>query len=111
MATFQEVVERYERERARQRNYGRAKREKRIAAGVCTQCGKNQPREGHTICTECTKYFTDYARQRLAEHKRNGLCYCGRPLMDASYTTCRHCREKVRRYYLEKKRQNGRAHD
>ena len=83
----------------------KARNAKRIAAGICTQCGKRPAAEGRTLCEVCIaknrktayRYFAETRRKGYAEL---GLCkICGKPVVEG-YAFCPE--------HLEQYRQKGR---
>lgn len=104
----------------------RARRQERIAWGVCTVCGKQRENPARRLCAECAykavlaqikreeKYTPDEYKAYLARHAdwrknhrkqriENGLCAaCGKKPPVAGQRNCNECRIKVNR--LQNKR-------
>ena len=69
------------------RRIGREKSAKRLAArlaaGLCTSCGKRPPADGGTTCEPCRGARRVFERERYAARRAAGLCgYCGEPTLD-----------------------------
>jgi hypothetical protein len=45
----------------------RARRQQRIAAGVCTRCGQRPPPEGRRLCDPCATYASEDRAKRRAQ--------------------------------------------
>ena len=71
----------------------------RLAAGLCTSCGKGPPAADGTTCEPCREARRAFERDRYAERRAAGLCgYCGGPTLDGG-SRCGPCavRESERR--------------
>ena len=71
----------------------------RLAAGLCTSCGKRPSADGGTRCEPCREARRAFERDRYAERRAAGLCgYCGGPTLDGG-SRCGPCavRETERR--------------
>ena len=85
------------------RRMGREKsarrRAARLAAGLCTGCGKRPSADGGTTCEPCREARRAFERDRYAERRAAGLCgSCGGPTLDGG-SRCGPCavRETERR--------------
>ena len=85
------------------RRIGREKsarrRAARLAAGLCTSCGKRPSAEDGTTCEPCREARRAFERERYAERRAAGLCgSCGGPTLDGG-SRCGPCavRETERR--------------
>ena len=85
------------------RRLGREKsarrRAARLAAGLCTSCGKRPSAEDGTQCEPCREARRAFERDRYAERRAAGLCgACGGPTLDGG-SRCGPCavRETGRR--------------
>lgn len=97
-------------------------RRERIAAGICTMCGKVPAREGHRMCAACAEVQRDRMREIRKTYAALGRC----PSCGAQFTpekpydwmydwspakTCDRCRERNRKYgekRREQKMEDGR---
>ena len=71
----------------------------RLAAGLCTSCGKRPSVEDGTTCEPCREARRAFERERYAERRAAGLCgSCGGPTLDGG-SRCGPCavRESERR--------------
>jgi len=71
----------------------------RLAAGLCTSCGKRPSAEDGTTCEPCREARRAFERERYAERRAAGLCgNCGGPTLDGG-SRCGPCavRETERR--------------
>lgn len=103
-------------------------RRERIAAGICTMCGKVPAREGHRMCEACAEVQRNRMREIRKTYAALGRCACcgARFTPEKPYdwmydwkpvTTCDRCRERDKKYNAkrrekrrEQKREAGR-HD
>ena len=98
----------YDRYRATQRAYRQRRREKLIAQGLCTSCGKLPPIAGLMYCTECQEKNRAKKRKRFKAAREQGLCLrCMRAKARRGRNLCLKCalEESERRdvYYWAKK--------
>ena len=71
----------------------------RLAAGLCTSCGKRPSVDDGTTCEPCREARRAFEREQYAEHRAAGLCgYCGGATLDGG-SRCGPCavRETERR--------------
>ena len=71
----------------------------RLAAGLCTSCGKRPPVDGGTTCEPCREARRAFEHERYAARRAAGLCgSCGGPTLDGG-SRCGPCavRETERR--------------
>ena len=72
------------RDPARSREYERARSRRiaaeRIAAGLCTGCGKSQAEPERRLCGECGEHRRAAERERYAEARARGELYGGKPV-------------------------------
>ena len=69
----------------------RKRREARLAAGICTRCGRNPPVEGGTTCEPCKVSRRQVEREAYAARRSAGLCVrCGGPTTDGA-SRCAPC--------------------
>lgn len=73
-------------------NLRRALREKRLAAGLCTQCGKKEAVENRACCDTCGQRSRDLAKETRASRRAAGICEsCGSRDTRRGRTTCGYC--------------------
>ena len=93
-------------------------REKRLAEGLCTRCGKAPPKGSWQICEQCAQKQREAVKRvqdaRRAAHR---CVQCGGSLLDAEgripvretedgyreLVTCEKCRERGRKYDAKKR--------
>ena len=71
----------------------------RLAAGLCTNCGKRPSADDGTTCEPCREARRAFERERYTARRAAGLCgYCGEPTLDGG-SRCGPCavRESERR--------------
>lgn len=70
--------------------YHRSYYQRRLAAGLCGSCGKSRDDLARAHCTSCRERNTQTAKQRRAEHRRNGQCTnCSARASGVYCATCR----------------------
>ena len=42
-------------------------RAERVEDGLCTRCGKNEPKRGKRICSECREYLDEYNKNKKSK--------------------------------------------
>ena len=63
----------------------------RLAAGLCTSCGKRPSADDGTTCEPCREARRAFERDRYAARRAAGLCgYCGEPTLDGG-SRCGSC--------------------
>ena len=67
-----------EKQRACERRRYRRKTAERLAAGLCTACGKAPPEPDRRLCSECAEKKRAGDRRRYAEAKASGALYGGK---------------------------------
>lgn len=72
------------------RDYGRARRLKKLEAGECTWC-KNPRERGHSFCAECL----EKARARFSARRARGVCSLCENAPREGRTLCSSCAERV----------------
>ncbi len=83
---------------------------RRIAGGLCTQCGWEMPndRQGMFLCTDCTVLRVESALAKRVERRVEGLCRCGVKPRNPERDLCARCRRKekyrARRRYRDRKK-------
>lgn len=80
---------------------------RRLAKGLCGQCGKRPPREGKTQCKECAENRRQYQLENRAFYIKQGLCpKCGKNRLFGDEKNCPEClarNEKVNIAYRIRK--------
>lgn len=79
---------------AKQNEYDR-----RLAAGLCTMCGKTQPEPGYITCPTCCKRSGADFRARRDRFLKQGKCICGNVLDNPKRMECATCRARDRDAY------------
>lgn len=85
-------------------------RERRIAAGICTRCGKAPASPGYTKCDACRQKAAAYAAAQRKSLAAAGRCTrCGQRLQVNGFLRCESCRKKTAKesqsYYWNRWRQ------
>ena len=77
----------------------RARREARIAKGMCPQCGVRKPKAGSKHCVECIEYERTRSLGRTKKSRENGTCrWCGKIKDSDKSILCVNCDEKNQEY-------------
>ena len=80
-----------EKKRRNARAAGKKRREDRLAAGICTRCGRNPAVEGGTTCGPCRVSRRHAEREAYAARRSAGRCVrCGDPTIDRA-SRCAPC--------------------
>ena len=80
-----------EKKRRNARAASKKRREDRLAAGICTRCGRNPAVEGGTTCEPCKVWRRQAEREVYSARKSAGLCVrCGDPTTDGA-SRCAPC--------------------
>ncbi len=88
-------------DRARDRRRRRAWRD----AGLCSNCGRNPPEDGHSVCEPCREARRAIDRRRYAARRALGVCVrCAEPAVGGSSRCARHAALEAERVSLERKR-------
>jgi len=88
-------------DRAGDRRRRRARRE----AGLCSNCGRNPPDNGRSVCEPCREARRAMDRARYAARKAAGLCVrCAEPAIGGSSRCARHAALEAERVSPERKR-------
>ena len=86
--------------RAGDRRRQRARRE----AGLCTDCGRNPPEEGRSVCEPCRKAQRAAERARYAARRAAGVCVrCAEPAIGGTSRCARHAALEAERVSPERK--------
>ncbi len=82
-----------------QRRSRRALVDRRLSAGLCTQCGWKQPpdRIGMFLCLDCTGARVESGLESRIERRIAGLCRCGTKVISPKFSLCAKCRKKERK--------------
>ena len=58
--------------------YQQERRQRLIAAGICSHCGKRRPRGKFRVCAPCRQFFRDLTRElkRIVIEAYGGKCIC-----------------------------------
>jgi len=84
------------------REYGRKRYAERKKAGLCVQCGKVKPTEGHTYCAKCGEEARKQSAYTFHRRRLLGVCVrCGKPKENENISFCDACAEEVRRRTVE----------
>lgn len=79
------------------REYGRKRYAERKKAGLCVQCGKVKPAEGHTYCAKCGEEARKQSAYTFRRRRLLGVCVrCGKPKENENISFCDVCAEEVR---------------
>ena len=88
-------------DRARDRRRRQAWRD----AGLCTNCGRNPPEDGRSVCEPCREARRAVDRRRYAARRAAGACVrCSEPAADGSSRCARHAALEAERVSPERKR-------
>ena len=88
-------------DRARDRRRRRAWRD----AGLCSNCGRNPPEDGRSVCEPCREAKRAVDRRRYAARRAAGVCVrCSEPAVDGSSRCARHAALEAERVSPERKR-------
>ncbi len=88
-------------DRAGDRRRRRARRE----AGLCTNCGRNPPEDGRSVCEACAEARRALDRRRYAARRAARVCVrCGEPATGGSSRCARHAALEAERVSPERKR-------
>lgn len=87
-------------------NYQQIRRAKLKESGICVQCGKLASREGKVTCESCgiknSESMRKWQMAKKLERRENGLCSCGKPVMQ-NFKTCESCKQKNKSWYYKRK--------
>lgn len=79
--------------------WDKQRRESRLAAGLCTMCGKRSPQRGTTRCDGCTQRRKVYSARQTAKGRAYGICAdCGRRKRLPMSTRCLACEDTDEKY-------------
>ena len=88
-------------DRARDRRRRRAWRD----AGLCSNCGRNPPEDGRSVCEPCREAKRAVDRRRYAARRAAGVCVrCSEPAAGGSSRCARHAALEAERVSPERKR-------
>ncbi len=88
-------------DRARDRRRRRAWRD----AGLCSNCGRNPPEDGRSVCEPCREARRAIDRRRYAARRAAGACVrCSEPAVDGSSRCARHAALEAERVSPERKK-------
>ena len=88
-------------DRARDRRRRRAWRD----AGLCSNCGRNPPEDGRSVCEPCREAKRAVDRRRYAARRAAGACVrCSEPAIGGSSRCARHATLEAERVSPERKR-------
>ena len=87
----------------------RRRRRARHEAGLCTDCGRNPPTDGGSVCKPCGEARRAAARRRYASRRAAGVCVrCAEPAIGGSSRCARHAVLEAERVSPERKRATSR---
>ena len=87
-------------DRAGDRRRRRARRE----AGLCTDCGRNPPADGRSVCETCREAQRAAERARYAARRAAGVCVrCGEPAIGGTSRCARHAALEAERVSPERR--------
>lgn len=70
---------------------------RRLAKGLCGQCGKRPPVDGKTQCKECAEKKKKYNLESRTFYKKQGLCpRCGKNKLFGNEKLCPECSVRAR---------------
>jgi hypothetical protein len=82
------------------------KRDRRLAKGICANCGRRELAPGITRCYVCQEKHVKDKNIQYNRRKDSGLCLkCSMPLheeADEGYLTCMNCRQNLHTQQLYK---------
>ena len=88
-------------DRAGDRRRRRARRDE----GLCSNCGRNPPEDGRTVCERCREARRAIDRRRYAARRAAGACVrCSEPAVGGSSRCARHAALEAERISPERKR-------
>ena len=79
-------------------------RRRKEAEGLCTYCGREEPKDDCKLCAECSKRRNEKARMKYEERKKRSMCgSCGKykvadgvsPISGDKYSYCDKCLDKA----------------
>ena len=82
----------------------RRRRRARRDAGLCTDCGRNPPEDGRTVCEPCREARRAIDRRRYAARRAAGACVrCAEPAIGGSSRCARHAALEAERASPERR--------
>jgi len=99
---------------ARRAELYQERRAARIAAGMCSRCGKSAPLDGFVTCERCKDWSAKQQIEQRERFIRNGRCSdCGRRAPQRDRRLCGRClrerKEIGRRSYANNRKSRGEA--
>ena len=83
----------------------RRRRRARRDAGLCSNCGRNPPEDGRTVCEPCREARRAIDRRRYAARRAAGACVrCSEPAVGGSSRCARHAALEAERVSPERKK-------
>ena len=83
----------------------RRRRRTRVEAGLCSNCGRNPPEDGRSVCEPCREARRAIDRRRYAARRAAGACVrCAEPAVGGSSRCARHAALEAERVSPERKR-------
>ena len=74
-------------------------------AGLCTNCGRNPPEDGRSVCEPCREARRAIDRRRYAARRATGACVrCSEPAVGGSSRCARHAALEAERVSPERKK-------
>lgn len=76
-------------------------RHRRMADGVCTECGNSSPIIGNALCQGCIDRRKLYKQSLRLKYIDSGLCArCGKELLITGKKQCQSCSDKINNYKI-----------
>ncbi len=86
------------------RDGDRRRRRARREAGLCTDCGRNPPAEGRSVCEPCREAQRAAERVRYAARRAAGVCVrCAEPAIGGTSRCARHAALEAERVSPERR--------
>lgn len=87
------------------RAWDRRRRQAWRDAGLCSNCGRNPPEDGRSVCEPCREARRAIARRRYAARRAARVCVrCAEPAVGGSSRCSRHAALEAERVSTERKR-------